>query len=52
MDTVSAVELVARSDEMASSASHQGKAQTVEWETARAEVLKELARRRAGRTSP
>ncbi len=30
----------------------EGKAQTVEWETERAEVLKELARRRAGRTSP
>ena len=41
-----AVELERRSDEIAA-----GKAQTVDWETARAEVVKELARRRAGRAS-
>lgn len=29
-----------------------GEVQTGEWETARAEVLKELEQRRAGRTSP
>jgi len=40
-------ELERRSREIA-----EGQAQTVEWETARAEVLKELAQRRAGRTSP
>jgi putative addiction module component (TIGR02574 family) len=40
-------ELERRSREIA-----EGEAQTVEWQTARAEVLKELARRRAGRTSP
>jgi putative addiction module component (TIGR02574 family) len=39
-------ELERRSREIA-----EGKVQTVEWETARAEVLKELEQRRAGRTS-
>lgn len=41
-----AVELERRSREIA-----DGKVQTVEWETARAEVVKELERRRAGRAS-
>ena len=41
-----ALELERRSREMA-----EGKVQAVEWETARAEVLKELEQRRAGRTS-
>ena len=41
-----AVELERRSDEIAA-----GKVQTVHWETARAEVVKELERRRAGRAS-
>ena len=41
-----AVELERRSHEIA-----EGKVQTVEWETARAEVVKELERRRAGRAS-
>ena len=41
-----AVELERRSREIA-----EGKVQTVEWETARAEVVKELERRRAGRAS-
>ena len=41
-----AVELERRSGEIA-----EGKVQTVEWETARAEVVKELERRRAGRAS-
>ena len=40
-------ELELRSREIA-----EGKVKTVRWETARAEVLKELERRRAGRTSP
>lgn len=39
-------ELERRSREIA-----EGKVQTVEWETARAEILKELEQRRAGRTS-
>ena len=39
-------ELERRSREIA-----EGKVQTVEWETARAEVLKELKQRRANRTS-
>jgi len=39
-------ELERRSREIA-----EGKVQTVGWETARAEVLKELEQRRAGRTS-
>jgi putative addiction module component (TIGR02574 family) len=39
-------ELERRSREIA-----EGKVQTVEWETARTEVLKELEQRRAGRTS-
>jgi putative addiction module component (TIGR02574 family) len=41
-----AVELERRSREIA-----EGKVQTVGWETARAEVVKELERRRAGRAS-
>lgn len=41
-----ASELERRSREIA-----EGKVQTVEWETARAEVLKELKQRRADRTS-
>ena len=41
-----AVELERRSREIA-----EAKVQTVEWETARAEVVKELERRRAGRAS-
>ena len=41
-----AVELERRSDEIAG-----GKVQTVAWKTARAEVIKELERRRAGRAS-
>ena len=40
-------ELELRSREIA-----EGKVKTVQWETARADVLKELDRRRAGRTSP
>jgi len=39
-----AVELERRSRELA-----EGKVQTVDWETARAEVVKELEQRRAGR---
>ncbi len=39
-----AVELERRSREIA-----EGKVQTVDWETARAEVVKELEQRRAGR---
>jgi putative addiction module component (TIGR02574 family) len=40
-----ALELERRSREIA-----EGKVRTVEWETARAEVVKDLERRRAGRT--